>query len=548
MKPVSFLRVSTAALVVVSLLSSWVVPSFSLLGNRIDGVHIVYADGDGDGGGDGVGDSPSIGGGEGGPGSFGDASVNGNSNIGGGEGGPNSFGDASPTSSEVDAANSVNASLTGSSGKDSLAEAAEAANAAAAEANAAAAEANVTYGAVADVADPSNPASMEALAAAEANAAAANAAAAEANAAAEAANTAAAEAAARAAATDESYGFFEGFQKFGLAGGLASAVVGLAGGEKGAQAAAAVGAQIGSTSGGLAGGFPGAVAGFLGGIAVGLAGNHADSDVGNTAMSIGEVVDSITTGISDAITSIASEVFDSISESITGAPPGATISGGTGGEAESPDGDKGSLSGSPAADGGGDQYANFIGKNIATCPVDQKLCGTSSCIPESSVCCAGVGYPDRYCSSGQTCTASGKCAIGASAPSSCSALAGRSCTSQKNSCGMTNVERYACDGSCRTISPPDTSCPVPVIEIAAAPRLVNYKTPCTISWSVSNFTSCVLSGPNARMVITKANARGSANTLPLENSTKYTLSCSNGSVVKAEKSVSCNLNPRFNEI
>lgn len=181
-----------------------------------------------------------------------------------------------------------------------------------------------------------------------------------------------------------------------------------------------------------------------------------------------------------------------------------------------------------------------------TCAEGYKICGTTSCIPASGVCCANVGYPNRYCANGQSCTQDGQCQVGGSSVR-CSELEGQTCTTVANSCGMTEINRYSCDGSCITSAPADSRCAVPTITLTTSPRLVNYRTPCTISWDLKDITSCSLTGEGVNVTVNKTNLTGSVQTPPLEATSRYVMNCRNGTVVSAEKTVTCSLNPRFQE-
>lgn len=182
--------------------------------------------------------------------------------------------------------------------------------------------------------------------------------------------------------------------------------------------------------------------------------------------------------------------------------------------------------------------------NSGSCPAGTKLCGLN-CIPEGSVCCATAGYPDRYCQAGTVCTTKGQCEVGGSY---CSANSGKVCSSATNSCGKASVSSYLCDGSCPVVSPADSSCPVPNISLTVSPRFVNRLAPCTVNWIVSDITSCSLTGSGVSVSITPSNASGSAQTPPIVSSQTYALRCSNGSVVKKEQNVTCQLNPIYQEI
>ena len=182
--------------------------------------------------------------------------------------------------------------------------------------------------------------------------------------------------------------------------------------------------------------------------------------------------------------------------------------------------------------------------NSGSCPPGQNSCGLN-CIPGGSVCCSTAGYPDRYCPGGTTCTTKGQCETGGKF---CVANSGKVCSSTANSCGKSSVSSYLCDGSCPVVSPADSSCPVPNIKLSVSPRFVNKFSLCTINGELSDITACTLTGPGVSVSISPTNANGSTQTLPVISSQTYTLKCSNGSVVKKEQSITCQLNPIYQEI
>lgn len=173
--------------------------------------------------------------------------------------------------------------------------------------------------------------------------------------------------------------------------------------------------------------------------------------------------------------------------------------------------------------------------------------GVHLCIPEGYGSCGYVGYPDRVCPSGSFCRKDGQCESG-TAGQNCKAGYNQPCQTAANSCGMTGAGFGSCDGSCQAVTPAESLCAVPKIELTTEPRLVNFKTTCRISWVLSDYQKCTLTGPGVSEVIYKDRPKGSIRTAPLEFSSVYTMACINGAVVKAEKSAECTLNPRFQEI
>lgn len=190
--------------------------------------------------------------------------------------------------------------------------------------------------------------------------------------------------------------------------------------------------------------------------------------------------------------------------------------------------------------GGGSGASSGSGGN-ATCPSDQKLCGTEYCIPKDAVCCQSVGFPDKYCEAGYACTSDGQCEKNGN--QACSDLSGKTCVSGANSCGQTDAAKYLCDGSCFATPPPDSSCPSPNITLSTLKAFTDKGKPCTIKWSTTDATSCTLTGPG----LSVSGTSGQVDTPPIQETSTYTLSCKNGATVTASKEVICYLTPHFEE-
>ncbi len=173
--------------------------------------------------------------------------------------------------------------------------------------------------------------------------------------------------------------------------------------------------------------------------------------------------------------------------------------------------------------------------------------GVHYCIPEGYSSCGYVGYPDRICPTGSFCRTDGQCESG-TAGQNCQAGYNQVCQSAANSCGMTSTGFGSCSGVCQSVAPAESLCAVPKIELTTEPRLINFKTSCKISWVLSDYQKCTLTGPGVSEVIYKDRPKGSVRTPPIEFTSTYTMACINGTVVRAEKSADCVLNPRFQEI
>ncbi len=177
-----------------------------------------------------------------------------------------------------------------------------------------------------------------------------------------------------------------------------------------------------------------------------------------------------------------------------------------------------------------------------SCPSGYQVCG-SVCLqmPEDGVCCASVGYEDRYCPSNAICRTDGQCE--SASGGSCSGSRGEVCQSEENSCGMTNQARKVCDGSCPAGIPDDGECAPPTITFTSEPRFLDPNEVCTLRWSTQNATSCRITGPG----VDASGTSGSTDVVTTQT-TEYTATCKNGRIVERSLSVNCQLTPDFNNI
>lgn len=202
--------------------------------------------------------------------------------------------------------------------------------------------------------------------------------------------------------------------------------------------------------------------------------------------------------------------------------------------------------GSGGGSGGGgniivSEATNYKDGKILSCSTGNKLCGTTSCIPSGAVCCQNVGL-SGYCPSGNVCTKAGTCETANSANAQiCSDLSGTKCVSPANSCNQTNSSTYKCDGSCTVYTPPDSGCATPDITLTV-PSFTAYGKECVITSKVKNASSCSINGANVSL------PNGTYTSAPLTATTDFTMVCKNGSVVTAQKTVTCRLTPSFQEI
>lgn len=104
------------------------------------------------------------------------------------------------------------------------------------------------------------------------------------------------------------------------------------------------------------------------------------------------------------------------------------------------------------------------------------------------------------------------------------------CTSAANACGQTNNGYFGSDGvTCSATPPPNSSCPAPVIDassFSASPSTVGVNESSTLTWNVSDATSCTITGDNG-FSSTGGNS-GSISTGNLPQTTIFTLTCQDG--------------------
>ncbi len=180
-----------------------------------------------------------------------------------------------------------------------------------------------------------------------------------------------------------------------------------------------------------------------------------------------------------------------------------------------------------------------------TNPDYPQLCGITSCIPGGATCCSSVGFADRYCPSGSFCTIEGQCES-TSGGQNCSASYNQACQSAANSCGMKNNGFNSCTGSCQAVTPADSSCATPGITLTQTPAFVNPGEVCQIVWATTNTTACALVNVNTGATVSSG-LNKTYLTPPISAQTDFRLNCKNGTVVSAEASISCRINPGFEE-
>ena len=88
--------------------------------------------------------------------------------------------------------------------------------------------------------------------------------------------------------------------------------------------------------------------------------------------------------------------------------------------------------------------------------------------------------------------------------------------------------------------PLDSGCATPDITLTV-PSFVEYGKECLITSKVNNATSCSIDGTNVTV------PNGTYKTPPIVATANFTMVCKNGSVVTASKTVTCRINPTFQE-
>jgi len=187
----------------------------------------------------------------------------------------------------------------------------------------------------------------------------------------------------------------------------------------------------------------------------------------------------------------------------------------------------------------------------ATCPYGYYIAssgGEAVCVPDGYVSCAPINYPNAVCPDNSQCVESNGQAMCQTKSGTCVASSGQVCVSSANSCGMTAQGKTLCDGTCPALVPLDEDCPAPQITLSAAPSLTNPGSPCTVSWTVVDATTCSLSSDINDSVASTTLPTGSRVSPALTAPPTYTMLCKNGTVVTSQVSVKCNINPHYQDI
>ena len=104
-------------------------------------------------------------------------------------------------------------------------------------------------------------------------------------------------------------------------------------------------------------------------------------------------------------------------------------------------------------------------------------------------------------------------------------------------------DTLSCGASVALLSP--TVCPLPTLSFTASPTTVDYNASSTLTWNVTNTSSCWGSSSDDSWGGWKSPSGGSESTGPLPTSKAYYLECWNGAVPATstgQKSVTVSLN------
>lgn len=273
------------------------------------------------------------------------------------------------------------------------------------------------------------------------------------------------------------------------------------------------------------------------------------------ALSIGSAVACIA-GVDTAYP--GSSVVSMASGPVTGRVTGTSVSlpsgySGCGGDGGSSDG--GSSASEAAIEANTTTASTTLpasqGGEGATCPDGYYIAsvnGSAACLPTGYVSCDTVNHPEAACPSNTQCIDSAGQAMCQSKTGSCVATSGQACSSTANSCGLTNQGQRLCDGTCPAATPPDTDCAPPTISLSAVPSLINPGSVCTVGWEVTDSTTCSLSSDIGDSIASTTRPTGSHDSPALTTPATYTMLCRNGNVVTSSVSVTCRLNPAFQNI
>jgi hypothetical protein len=107
-------------------------------------------------------------------------------------------------------------------------------------------------------------------------------------------------------------------------------------------------------------------------------------------------------------------------------------------------------------------------------------------------------------------------------------LGGQFCTSTENSCGISSNGTTDSQGICQAVPPPLSSCPTPTFEqdFEAEPNLVREGNTTTLSWEVSDATTCSLVGGG--LDLQGLLIDGEQDTDEINQRTEFVLTCFNG--------------------
>jgi len=220
---------------------------------------------------------------------------------------------------------------------------------------------------------------------------------------------------------------------------------------------------------------------------------------------------------------------------------------------------------------------------------------THTCIPDEYISCESTGYPNNLCLRDSQICNGNRCEA-KTGGQHCKATVGTPCQGTENSCYMSLPGFKSCDGSCQVATPPDSECAMPLIDTSRSTTLANIGKTCAIRWSIKHATACQMTpgagnndtfdsvnprptcDPSAmnpdtgevdpacqmawdtytasykhwQMPVPKRTIEspyiGTYTSIPLQSRNTYTITCYNGTYVKAQQNVTCTLNPKIQEI
>jgi len=187
---------------------------------------------------------------------------------------------------------------------------------------------------------------------------------------------------------------------------------------------------------------------------------------------------------------------------------------------------------------GGWTDVNVVGQCNPACPTGT-ACFNGSCV---------TSCPVGYTGTPPNCTTASSCPAGyVGTPPNCTlqvCTPNTACTSEENSCGMTNSGTCNASGSaCSVSTPAESLCPV--LTLSADPTRVRKDTSTKLTWSATgSINSCTITGQNG--FYSEELSGDEVSSGPLDAQTTFVLNCSTA-VGARSQSVVVNLLPSYIE-